>query len=63
MKLRTSQGVGKKVKQADILTSTHEEYLWSVGLLGLLNPETLLATVVIMIGKGCALHAGKEHML
>ena len=61
MKLHTSQGVGKKVKQGDILTSTHEEYLWSVGLLGLSKPESLLATVVIMIGKGCALRAGKEH--
>ena len=61
MKLRTSQGVGGKVKKADILTQTHEEYLWSVGLFELSNPEALLATIVFIVGKGFALHAGKEH--
>ena len=39
----------------------HEECLWSIGLLGLSNPEFLLLAMVFIIGKGCALHAGKEH--
>ena len=46
MKLRTAQGIGSKVKQADVLSMTHEEYLWSVGLLGTSNPEVLLTTII-----------------
>ena len=61
MKLRTVQGLGNSVKQAEILSVTQEEYLWNVGLLGFNDPETLLNTVVFVLGKGCALHAGKEH--
>ena len=61
MKIRTADGVGSKVKKAEVLTATHEEYLWSVGLFGTDNPEQLLNTMVFIIGKGCALCAGKEH--
>ena len=61
MKIRTLQGVGKTVKKAQILTAFEEEYLWSLGLLGDHDAETLLNTVVFVLGKGCALRAGKEH--
>ena len=61
MKLRTSQGVGISVRKAQILSHFDEELLWSLGLLGTANGETLLNTVVFMIGKGFALRAGKEH--
>ena len=61
MKLYTAQGIGSKVKQADVLSMTHEEYLWSVGLLGTSNPEVLLTTIIYIVGKGFALRAGKEH--
>ena len=61
MKLRTSQGIGISVKKAEILSFTGEDMLWSLGLLGTYSPEVLLNTVVFMIGKGFALHAGKEH--
>ena len=61
MKLRTSQGIGISVKKAQILSFTDEDYLWSLRLLGTKTPESLLTTVVFMIGKGCALRAGKEH--
>ena len=61
MKLHTLQGLGMEVKQADVINSTHEEDLWSVGLLGGHDPEVLLNTIVYIIGKGCALQAGKAH--
>ena len=61
MKMCTAQGIGSKVKKAEVLTATHEEYLWSIGLFGTDNPEQLLNTIVFIIGKGCALRAGKEH--
>ena len=35
--------------------------MWDLGLLGTSNPNQLLNTLVFMIGKGFALHAGKEH--
>ena len=61
MKLRTSQGIGNVVKKAQILSFCDEDYLWSIGLLGDQDLDTLLNTVVFTIGKGCALRAGKEH--
>ena len=61
MKIRTSEGLGICVKKAQVLSSSDEDYLWSLGLLGTSNPEQLLNTLVFMVGKGCALRAGKEH--
>ena len=61
VKLRTAQGVGTKVRKAEILSVSDEELLWSFGLLGAQDAETLLNTMVFIIGKGFALHAGKEH--
>ena len=63
MKLRTSQGVGNRVRKAEVLTEFDEEILWSMGLLGTWSPVVLLNTVIFLIGKGCALRAGKEHRL
>ena len=61
MKMRTSQGIGITVKKDQILTDFEEDLLWSLGLLGTANPQTLLNTVVFLLGKGCVLCAGKEH--
>ena len=44
-----------------VLSHLDEIYLWSLGLLGWDNPENLLNTVVYLVRKGFALHAGKEH--
>ena len=35
--------------------------MWNLGLLGRHSPEVLLNTVIFLVGKGFALHAGKEH--
>ena len=61
MKSRVRQGIGLSVKQADILTATDEDLLWSLGFLGTSHPDQLLNTVIFCIGKGFALRAGKEH--
>ena len=61
MKERTARGIGNSVKRAQILTAFDEEYLWNVGLLGDHDPDTLLNTMVFVIGKGIALRAVKEH--
>ena len=61
MKERTAKGIGVVVKKAQVLNEFHEDLLWSLGLLGVHDPNTLLNTVVFLIGKGCALRAGKEH--
>ena len=61
MKLRTSQGVGSVVCKAQFLNAFNEELLWSLELLGSHNPSTLLNTIIFILGKGCALRAGKEH--
>ena len=52
---------GKKVKQAEVLTFTDEDLLWSLGLLGSHTPQVLLDTIVVKLGLTCALRAGKEH--
>ena len=57
MKLCTSQGVGIKVRKAQFLTNTDEDYLWTMGYFGVNDPETLLNTLVFIIGKGFALRA------
>ena len=61
MKLHVSQGIGASVRKAQTLMAFHEDYLWNIGLLGTHDLETLLNTLVFSLGKGCALHAGKEH--
>ena len=61
MNTRTIQGIGTSVKQAEILSTTDEDLLWSLGLLGTSMPHQLLHTVIFSIGKGFALRAGKEH--
>ena len=35
--------------------------MWSLGILGVSNPQQLLNTVVFSVSKGFALRAGKEH--
>ena len=61
MKQRASEGIGNVVKQADVLCLNEEDMLWRQGLLGVHDPDTLLNTIVFMLGKGCELRAGKEH--
>ena len=61
MKSRTQEGIGNKVRRAQVLTFTDEDLLWSLGLLGTHSPEALLYSVLYTIGLSCSLRAGKEH--
>ena len=44
-----------------ICEPSDEEILWSLGLLGMFNPQVLLNTLVYYLGVHCALWAGIEH--
>ena len=61
MKMRTAAGIGTSVKKANFMSSSNEDYLWSLGFLGTHSPDVLLNTVVFIMGKGFALCAGKEN--
>ena len=61
MKSHHEAGIGRKVRQAEVLNASQEEILWSKGLLGTSNPQVLLDTLVYLLGLHCALRAGKEH--
>ena len=61
MKACTLQGIGISVCRAEVLRATDEDLLWSLGYLGTENPDQLLNTVIFCVGKGFALHVGKEH--
>ena len=61
MKKRASDGLGNGVCQAQVLSFTDEDLLWSLGLLGTHSPTVLLDTVVFLLGMSCGLKAGEEH--
>ena len=46
MKKRASDGLGNGACQAQVLSFTDEDLLWSLGLLGIHSPTVLLDTVV-----------------
>ena len=53
MKLHTSQGVGIKVRETEVLSDFDEELLWNLGLLGTTSPSVLLNTVVFLLERLC----------
>ena len=50
-----------EVRKAQVLTQTHEEYLWSVGLLGSENPDQLLNTLLLVRGVPFMLERSIMH--
>ena len=60
MKIRTASGIGIMVKQADVLSTTAGDYLWSLGFLLINNPSQLLNRVIFCIDK-CFRVFPKEH--
>lgn len=61
MKDLRSKGVGTRKKQAEPVTTEEKELIWSKGLLGDTDPQTLLDTMVWMCGLYFALRSGQEH--
>ena len=53
--------IGAKKKQAEPVSASEEELLWTKGLLGDKSPQNLLGTMVWMCGMYFALRSGKEH--
>ena len=48
-------------KQANIISVEQEEMLWSKGLLGKNNPQSLLDALIYVFGLNFALRGGDEH--
>ena len=63
IKQQVASGIGLSVRQAQVLSVTDKDYMWSLRLLGTSNPTQLLNMVVFCIGKGFALWAGMEHRM
>ena len=61
MKAQVSQEIGLTVKRVEVFSAMDEDLLWSIGMLGMDNPDQLLSTVIFFMGKGFALCTGKEH--
>ena len=61
MKARVASGIGITMKQAQVLSVTDKDYLWSLRYLGNSTPDQFLNTVVFCVGKGFALRASMEH--
>ena len=61
MKERAVKNIGMVKKQANVIMYEYENELWSKGLLGESDPDTLHNTVLFLIGINCILRAGDEH--
>ena len=61
MKMRARDGIGTIKRQAQIISLDEEQLMWSKGILGTSDPETLLHTVFYIIGLNFALRGGEEH--
>ena len=61
MKRLRSLGHGTRVEQAEPISETEDDHLWSKGKLGSQTPQSLLDTMVFMCGLYFALRSGKEH--
>ena len=61
MKEHTELGLGTDTKQADLITPTIEEDLWSRHFLGSDTPLKLQRTVYFGLGMNCILRSVQEH--
>ena len=61
MKERTKLNLGTTKKQAEVITSEHEEFLWQSNVLGEETPDQLRERVLFILGIHLALHVGDEH--
>ena len=56
-----SEGIGRKVKHAEVITTDEEDQLWESGVLNVTTPRGLQNAVFFTIGKLFCLRGGKEH--
>ena len=55
------RGVGAESKQTEAFSKNEEEKLWSCGVLGSNNPNSLLRTVFYLNGRNFCLRGGEEQ--
>ena len=61
MKELSAQGFVTKKKQAIPISVQEEDKMWQENILGDDNPETLLNTLIYLLGIHLALHSVQEH--
>ena len=61
MKRLTAKGLGCEIKQAQPITEDEEQLMWTKGVLGDMDPKTLLNTLFFLIGKFFGLTSDGEH--
>lgn len=61
--MKRLNATGKYIEkwQAQVITASDEDYLWSLSLVGEHSPQILLDTIVYMVGLYFALQSGNEH--
>lgn len=60
MQERKRMGLGKR-REKDIVTVEMEEILWTKGILGENDPDTLTRTIFYLIGTRFGIRGGQEH--
>ena len=56
-----SEGLGTKIKSADVFTQEDEQKLWSSGVVSLNPPKSLQNAAFFTVGKMFCLRGGVEH--
>ena len=56
-----SNGIGRQVKHAEIISKNDEQRLWESGLMGVSDPRALQNAVFYAVGKMFCLRGGVEH--
>ncbi len=56
-----ADGIGRKTKQAEILSAEDEKLLWNSGVLNTTTPRGLLNVTFYVVGKMFCLRGGQEH--
>ena len=56
-----SEGIGRKVKHAEVITANEEDQLWESGVLNATTPRGLQNAVFYITGKLFCLRGGQKH--
>ena len=56
-----SSGIGRKMKQSEVISEVEEQKLWESGVLGVADPKSLQNAVFYTLGKMLCLRGGMEH--
>ena len=62
LRMLRAYGIGVERRTADVITPEMEQKLWSLGILGICTPESLLNAVFFYNGKSFALRGVKEQV-